>query len=53
MHCILSGFLINYNVQNNAGLEEVILAYENYFVPMFTFVVMIFNVTLLLLYELF
>lgn len=53
MHCILSGFLINCNVQNNAGLVEVIWAYENYCIPVFTFVVMIFNVTLLLLYELF
>jgi len=43
--------LINHNIENNADLKEVILAYENYFVPMFTFDVMIFNVTLL--YELF
>lgn len=53
MHCILSGLLISFNVRNSAGLVEVIEVYENYFVPVFTFVVMIFNVTLLLLYELF
>jgi hypothetical protein len=46
MHCILSGLLINYAVQNNAGLDEMILANENYFVPVFSFDVMIFNITL-------